>query len=371
MTHARASVPASIPLDGHPGRSRLASLDGLRGLAAAGVALHHVFYHFAPWPWAPGVIAGLTGWLHTWGWTLVDLFFVLSGYVFAHVYLRGDALATSAGRAQFAAARVARLYPLHLAALALFALIEWGNPYNTAGALLAHLAMLQAFAPHPGETFNYASWSLSVEAACYALFVAAATGGRRLMLGATGLFIAAAAVKLALNGAPGAQVGADMFSRGLLGFFVGQALWHGRARLARVPSAALVLAAVSGFALRPDVWSPLLPLTLLAWPAVLLLALRIPALAARPLLWLGDRSYSIYLLNLAVILPVAHTIDSSALGPWPRVAVQAAMLAGVLLCSDWSYRWLERPARRILRAAMQPRHCALVPPVPATGMTQT
>jgi len=67
-------------------RPRLARLDGLRGLAALGVMLCHIaFYHpvIAALPFRPGPVLG---WIATSGWSLVDLFFVLSGYVFAHVY---------------------------------------------------------------------------------------------------------------------------------------------------------------------------------------------------------------------------------------------------------------------------------------------
>lgn len=74
------------------GRVRLTRLDALRGLAAMGV----VVYHMASWPHLHPVLIWPFHWLFGWGWTLVDLFFVLSGYVFAHVYGAPQQLAVPA-----------------------------------------------------------------------------------------------------------------------------------------------------------------------------------------------------------------------------------------------------------------------------------
>lgn len=340
---------------------RLASLDGLRGIAALVVALHHVFFHFSPWPWAPGPLAPLLGWIAQWGWTLVDLFFILSGFVFAHVYLASDVLSSAKGRAEFVVARIARLYPLHFVALVLFALIQPDNPYNTAAAFAGHMAMLQAFIPHAGASYNCAAWSLSVEAACYAIFVVAAAGGRRVLMIATIMFAALGAVLLARFGATGEPIIADMLRRGLFGFFLGQLMWHGRAHLMRLPTWVLVAALLGGVALQVSFTvMPVLPLGLLAWPAALLLVLRCKWLGSRPLLWLGDRSYAIYLLNLVVITFVIVDLGvmPGALSAPARAGVELAMVAAILLLSDWSYRWLERPARRAIRSAWERRKAA-------------
>ncbi|SLJ86455.1 acyltransferase family protein [Novosphingobium mathurense] len=97
-----------------PGRDvgRLTRLDGLRGLAACGVAfLYHTQQLFP---------AGMHGdeprlyhWIYDWGWTLVDLFFLISGYIFAHVCLgqnagEGSEPLTRGRLADFAVARFAR-----------------------------------------------------------------------------------------------------------------------------------------------------------------------------------------------------------------------------------------------------------------------
>jgi peptidoglycan/LPS O-acetylase OafA/YrhL len=331
--------------------ARLAQLDGLRGLAALAVALHHVFLLFARWPLSGGPISILINWLTAFGWTLVDLFFVLSGYVFAHVYLASGLLTTSRGRIEFVVARFARLYPLHLAALVLFAVVDRGNPANTAAAFLSHLSLLPlAFFPFAATSYDGAAWSLSVEAVCYVIFVVMASAGHRAVVVGTALFAGLGMVLLACYGAVGDPTVADMLRRGFMGFFLGQGLWLARARLARLPVVLLLAGVVGGFAMQS--WlpvMPVLPLGLAAWPSALLLALRWQVMGSRPLVWLGDRSYAIYLLNLTIILPVRQFVDASALSPVVLAALELAMVGAILVVADWCHRGFERPVRTALR----------------------
>lgn len=330
-------------------RARLGALDGLRGLAAACVAfLYHPQALFAPSALADAPRPLL--WFHAWGWTMVDLFFLISGYIFAHVYLTENAL--NRGRlGAFAAARVARLYPLHLLTLLACAALFHADPANTPLAFVANLLMLQAFMEPVGSTFNGPSWSVSVEMVCYVLFALAAVGGRRTLRWVTALAIAGALLHLVLQGRPGGPWVGDGLPRGLLGFFMGQALWHARERLARTPRALLACIAVFGLALDMGRMSPLLPLCLYAWPALLLLALRTPWLGRGPLRWLGDRSYAIYLVHYPLLLLVERAwapFDGGMATVW---MVTAGFAVAVLIVSDLCYRFVEVPSRRAIRAA--------------------
>ncbi len=347
-------------------RGRLQGLDGLRGIAAAGVGLHHIFYHFASWQIAVAPLTAVADWLKTSGWTLVDLFFVLSGYVFAHVYLRedvylrDDGLSKPQGFADFWVARVARLYPLHLVTLLIVALITLGNPANTATAFLAHLGMAQAFVSPVAGTFNQASWSISIEMVCYLIFSLTLLAGRRVLIWTSVLLIFIAAEMLWLTGSPGGPWADDVLWRGLLGFFLGQCLWQGRDALARIPGGVLVMVFCAGIWLQHGSYSPLLPLTLLSWPAALLLCLRLRVFAARPMQWLGDRSYAIYLVNLPIITGTTALMNVKALNIWQIMAVQLSLALAILLASEASYRWLEKPARRSIRQAWSHRRAARV-----------
>ncbi len=89
---------------------RLSALDGLRGMAALGVAFHHtgpMFGRFLPM---------------TCGWVFVDLFFLISGIVMMHVY-ESKIVAGRLSFSEFLAHRFARLWPLHAFMLLVTALV--------------------------------------------------------------------------------------------------------------------------------------------------------------------------------------------------------------------------------------------------------
>jgi len=342
------------------GPDRLGALDGLRGLAACGVAfLYHAAKLFEP---AHAAEPALQHWFHLWGWTLVDLFFVISGFIFAHVYAAGsDGRDTGLERpdlANFAVARIARLYPLHFVMLLVSAALFWREPVNTAFAFVANMLMLQDFVAAQGLTFNEPSWSISIEVVCYVLFALALVRGRGALLRASIAAVVLSALLLAWFGKPDGPWLSDTFLRGPLGFFLGVLLWFGRERLARVPAIALVAVAAAGLLLEGGQWSPLLRLGLLTWPAIVLLALRLEWMGSAPMRWLGDRSYAIYLVHQPVV-KVLGTLHGPFAGNPASVAVTTlALAAGVLALAEFSYRMIEVPARRGIRRAWAQRSAA-------------
>ncbi|MEP6868218.1 MAG: acyltransferase [Novosphingobium sp.] len=342
MTRSPDSAPRSIV--------RLTRLDGLRGLAACGVVFtYHGSLLFAGGQLTdPEQIAPLT-WLRQWGWTFVDLFFVLSGYIFAHVYRGGAVLNGRRQIGEFAVARVARLYPLHLVMLLLVAVVAFGRAANTPGAFIANLLMLQAFIQPFGLSFNGPSWSISIECLCYLLFAVAASFGRRTSLGMTVLAVCWGAAMLVFHGQSEGPWVADLIPRGVLGFFIGQALWLARDPLSKVPAWLLAAGLIAGLTVPTWQFSPLLPMLLLAWPSALLLALRLPLMEAAPFRWIGDRSFGIYLIHGPLIDLIVNVrgefIGSLAM----RSAYYLCFVTLALTLSDMSLRWIEQPARRAIR----------------------
>ncbi|WP_404480491.1 acyltransferase family protein [Novosphingobium sp. BL-52-GroH] len=322
--------------------SRLAALDGLRGIAA-------------------GVVAFV--WLRDWGWTFVDLFFLISGYIFAHVYLGSERL-DPARIGDFAVARIARLYPLHLLTLLVSAAMFSGLAENTVPAFLAHLVMMQAFVGSVTHTYNGPSWSITVEVVCYAVFVLGAVRGDRTLRWVTAAAIGVALLHFAVQGRPGGPWVGDSVPRGLLGFFLGQVLWRHRAFLGRVPAVLLVAILTVGLGIRPGGVGPLLAICLLAWPAALLLALRIPAMGRGVLAWLGDRSYAVYLIHYPILTVFISRLEAQGSG-WQASAITLAYSAVVLVLSDLAYRRFEVPARRAIRAGWERRSRA--DPEPGTS----
>lgn len=345
------------------GNERLARLDGLRGLAACVVAFGYhagnLFTREALSGYGP-----LTDWTLRWGWTCVDLFFVISGFIFAHVYLKPGALAGGRALADFAVARFARLYPLHLLMLLATALAFWGKTENTLPAFLLNLGVLQVFSGQMGHVYVGPSWSLSVEVICYVIFALTAGLCRPLLMPVTWCAALGGAVWLLLYGPPGGPWAGDVIARGLFGFFTGQLLWHARSQMARVSWPVLAAALVFGIAANVGTLSPLLPLGLLAWPAALVLALRLPFMESAAMRWLGDRSYAIYLVHMPLIdWFLAHNGKLSG-GAGTAALAFTVFVVVVLALSDLTLKWIETPARRAIReswARRRPLRARLAP----------
>ncbi len=139
--------------------NRLAYIDGLRGLFALMIAL----YHFNKTVFFPG------------GYLAVDFFFVLSGFILAYVYLPRLHKITLT---QFIGARLSRLWPLHI--FTMFLLIaayslstflatgelsvfpDWSGE-SRLGSFFENVFLLQNAGVQNGLTWNYPSWSISVE----------------------------------------------------------------------------------------------------------------------------------------------------------------------------------------------------------------
>jgi peptidoglycan/LPS O-acetylase OafA/YrhL len=157
----------------HTAKERFVVLDGLRGLAALVVITDHVHSDLLT-----SLLPGR--------YLAVDFFFVLSGFVLAHVY--GGRLRTGMSPLAFMRARVIRLYPLYLvgaligaAWAVLYAVKGWGawSLWHVAGSALFALFMLPCppgwslwwNAPYP---LNGPSWSLFFELLVNAAFAAVA-----------------------------------------------------------------------------------------------------------------------------------------------------------------------------------------------------
>lgn len=134
---------------------------------------------------------------------LLNFFFVLSGFVLAHTY----GMKPSLSFRSFFISRVFRLYPLHLAMLGLFILFEtvrWiaykkgfylnNVPFTGLFApreILPNLFLVQAWTTLTETmSFNYPSWTISIEFYIYMLF------GALCMLSMRNRFLAFAAISL-------------------------------------------------------------------------------------------------------------------------------------------------------------------------------
>lgn len=154
---------------------RYVALDGLRGLLAITVVIHHYaqLYH--------------VNWMGK-AWISVDAFFILSGFVITHSY--AAKIQSGMHFSDFAKSRLLRLYPMYLVGLALgltgllFAIQDTNVSrldlsFSTLAGLLIlpyfnHLAWPIAGAVHTGTIFpmNDPAWSLFFELFVNFLFFA-------------------------------------------------------------------------------------------------------------------------------------------------------------------------------------------------------
>jgi peptidoglycan/LPS O-acetylase OafA/YrhL len=159
--------------------SNLKPLTSLRFFAAMWVVLYHYW---------PNLNAAATPALVAKGYLGVELFFTLSGFILCHVYL--DAVANGGFRyGSFLWARMARVYPLHLATLVgiglmAFAALAIGHPVDANvlswPSLPANLLLVHAWGLAPAAGWNHPSWSISAEWFAYLTFPAFAWAALKL-----------------------------------------------------------------------------------------------------------------------------------------------------------------------------------------------
>ena len=350
------------------------ALTGLRGLAAVLVCIHHLVLHIgAPPSLAHGPLKAFV----LRGYLMVDLFFVLSGFVMALAYEDWFARGFDAETyARFLWRRFARLWPLHafLVLLLLAAQVLDGHVSAWWHMVVANLAMVQAWGL--SETLNVPSWSLSTEWAAYMLFPAfawlALRGPWGRTAGTAALAMATLLLAASLGAAnPGGRRGPlDLYdnysllplARCLAGFTLGMVARRAMhlpwlaSRLAHPGWAALPLAALlPGLALGLPDW--------LAYPLLVLLVAALWAGRAGLSRFLGYPmphrlgvfSYALYLVHMPLI-----ELWENAGRPAPPLVAGATLLAASLTAASVLHRLVERPALQALRGLEPSRAPAAV-----------
>jgi peptidoglycan/LPS O-acetylase OafA/YrhL len=353
--------------------ARLKPLDALRGIAALGMVFWHYQHFGGDGQTYPYRTVWGTSWLYEHGWILVDFFFVLSGVVFTYKYLDAIASRRLEGRA-FAVLRLSRLYPLHLFTLLCVAAIQWRlailkqppviSVKNDLYHFVLHLFMLHGGWFEGGFSFNKPSWSISTELFGYAVFYVLA---RRFTKNYVGAAAAMVFLGIALNKARWEFLGVgDFQSRVLMGFFVGSLLFLAL-RTVRSPRTSGAIGAGCFLALLGIGWlanrigydaciggsdfHAIPEHVLTVFPLVIAAALTFPPLSAvlslRPLTFLGDISYSLYLIHVPVqmvMLSFMHAPEPATLVAHPKFFW--LYFAGLLVMASASHWLFEIPARR-------------------------
>lgn len=343
-----------------PERQKIQALEGLRGLMAWWVVLGHVSLTFD---------LGLP--LIDQNTLAVDVFIILSGFViFRLIDLKQESYP------QYLIRRAFRIFPLYLIALLVSAALLWiqaralvdipfQSPRNlgrlalTRAAiehlpqhLLVHLPLLQGvvpdrFLPMGAYTILGQSWSVSMEWQFYVLapLAFAALANRRWWIVLAAAVAALVTVRVHVNDA---FIGAKV-----LLFVIGGGSYFliNRCPQTRRPIAVLALALVAALALRINGIVTLVPFGI--WTAVMMSTLAptgswrrglAAVLGSRALVWMGERSYSLYLVHTLPIYVGIYLLNNLGLaGPGYVIALFGITIIATMLISMGSFRCIEKP----------------------------
>lgn len=337
-------------------------IDGLRGLAALGVLVSHYQHFYFP---EAGILPsdvdrvaqpfyGPLLWVFENGAYGVQLFWTISGVVFAHRYVAG---AETSGTA-FLIRRFARLYPLYFVTLLLVAVLQaiskaaFGHSqiylFNDQYHFVLNLFMASGWGLERGFSFNAPVWSISVEILVYAAFLISLPLLRRAWWAAIPIVLITAYINRRV----------PQFSavRCALFFYSGVAVYELQKRLPAgwTLGAAIAAAALAFLPSRYGFldWASLYRINLMSMSAVAIAALvdrgRHPRV--RMLRPIGDISYPVYLLHIPVQVAILLLFEadvaprSIANSPVFFMGFFAFMIAISLLV----HRRFEGPARQWL-----------------------
>jgi peptidoglycan/LPS O-acetylase OafA/YrhL len=357
------------------GRVRLNALTSLRFVAAAMIVLHH--------------LRGLFGVPQNVGDPFVldhgvAFFFVLSGFVLTYSYPSLEHVGTP----RFLRARIARIWPAHLASLALLFLVfphdlRSAVPQYSIKQLVANVTLIHGWIPllRYYFSFNAVSWSISTEFGFYLCFPLLIRNWRRTWASklAAGFLLLVAMIAMG-NAWP--EMEASLTYVNPLGrlfeFILGMtaALWWqmigSRVRLTRAVGTLIELSTIAlvvmcmYYSAPTAVWAqPWIGSAGTAWlvhggvtcvPFALLIVVMAfeagfiaKALTGFVPVLLGEISYSVYLLHqLLTRFYWQYPRAFSAVPNWAGLAVFVILL---LLMAHLMWRLIERPLRRLLQAS--------------------
>ncbi|MDE5446969.1 acyltransferase family protein [Bradyrhizobium sp. CSA207] len=397
----------------HREKAHVLPLDSIRGIAATSVVIHHLLL-------MPTFLTAFphNAWIN-WSffrsaWLLVDLFFVLSGIVMSLSYVQGDFGRFSLR--EFMVRRLARVYPLHIVMLLaglLFRLLRIGLvvaglvvavpatfEVNNGYSFFLNLLLLHSMGFIDYLSWNAPSWSISVEFYTYLAFgvvvlLAQRLGSLRyLYLGAALLAGGSLFVIMFVLDKPSLGLQTDFgILRCFVSFFLGvltvrvverlprniDAAMQGAIQLVAMAASIVLVSLVEAYPaisfLAPVTFAVFLG-SLLAFPNAVLVP---RMLVARPLVWLGRRSYSVYMVHALVVLFAEYFVR--ALGHRPIAALDAICvglpatlnlllsLAAVLAVSHFTYLYVEIPGGKLFRNVLRSRPRFSASPAPSARPT--
>lgn len=348
------------------------SFEGGRGVAALIVALYHLKIgadHFT---------------LIRNGYLFVDLFFVLSGFVMCASYARK--INSYSDFQSFFIRRVGRLLPLLIFSTVVFILasdlivfakrIAFDHGYagmlHHPGALsylipssfeiLATLTLAHSMGLFDHLILNTPSWSISVEFYTYLVFAAICYKARNKSH--PSIFFSFSVIGLIISVLASATIHGCLvkkgclsltydfgFTRSLFSFFLGALAFRAGAltilqqKIGQI-AGLLLLAFIFDFV---DVLPALAFMSPLVFALILVtirndIGIFSELMKLRVFQMLGQRSYSIYLMHMSILL-VFENFAKRVHGAMPSVLILVGYVAVLIWVSGWTYRFIENPMR--------------------------
>ncbi|MFY9641715.1 MAG: acyltransferase [Rhodomicrobium sp.] len=271
------------------------------------------------------------------GWLFVDFFFVLSGFVIYYAY--AEKLTDRSSILQFAIRRFGRVWPLHAVILIMFIAMELAKLYSArhgaavesapfegvyaVPSVLTNIALIQALGLDRILTWNIPSWSISVEFYTYLIFACSLYCLRWRNVAIPLVLAIASGVALFSFSSMEATHGLSLF-RCLFGFYIGATvsilfprmdayLPHGQFMATTLEILAITAAGAVVLAAKTDV---AFAAPFIFGFAVIVFARERGAVSSlvttRFFTFLGDRSYSIYMLHFIVMLTMTRFIKTAS-----------------------------------------------------------
>ncbi|MEV0392709.1 acyltransferase family protein [Polymorphospora rubra] len=348
--------PTYLANDGQKGR--LASLDGLRFVAALMVVLFHfVATGRDAWGEAPDALFPVLHLIASYGWLGVELFFVISGFVICM-----SAWGRSLG--DFFVSRVSRLYPAYWLAVIVttvaLRLFESPEPVPTIRAALLNLTMLQDAVRAPRVDSVY--WTLWIELCFYLLFALVVWRGvtyRRVVTfcllwtvaSVFALYADNPVVNLFLNPRYSSYFIGGVAIYLMTRFGQNLLLWGivGVSLLRAQYDITEQITAMGGFAGRELSWPVVAALITAFFLLVAAIGLGwLPTVRWRWLTFAGALTYPLYLTHKLGLMPIVAWRDS--VDPW---LLLGAVTAGTLVVAWLVHRFVERPLMPLLRRLLK------------------
>jgi len=366
------STPSQLSVNSERSPRYIPSIDGLRAISVIAVLIYHLNL-----TWWPGGFLG------------VDLFFVISGYVITRLILDSIERSSALDLKKFYRSRIRRLFPALIFMVIGTTLFIGVWAPETVRRFLQDLPFLftgtmnwalvareqDYFATIGRPPLLQHTWSLAVEIQFYLLWPLLLLGflrffGKRhipkfalIFAIASGLLLFLYSVKIdaeSQSSVSHVYFGSDTHT---IGLFLGSALavkWIPRNFTASVASGARNF--IDGFGIfaflglltlflvvkqsDATLYRLAFPLTAL-FGCMALMSLVHPAsrlskwVTSAPMIWIGERSYGIYLWHWVVFQVTRPTVDLVG-DQWALYALRFLI---VFALADISYRWIEVPVR--------------------------